>query len=71
MPRDPAELLAEAGAVVGGGAALGGTLWFIGASIARDLGRSNVDPLRAAERGAAYGGALGIALLIGRFAGVH
>ena len=68
-PRDLAEFLAEAGAVVGGSAAFGATLGFLVGSVARDLGRK-VDPMLAAESGGRWGGVLGIVALGLRLAGV-
>ena len=67
---DLAGVLADAGSVVAGGAALLGTLGFVGGSIARDLGL-DVDPIRAAERGAAVGGVFGLAAVIFRALDVH
>ncbi len=53
------ELLADAGAVVGGGAALGATVFFVVGSVARDLGM-NADPEVWPRRGGLWGGLAGI-----------
>lgn len=70
-PDDAAALLAEAGAVVGGGAAVGGVVGFIVASVSRDLRLAEMEPVRTAEVGAAYGGLAGFVLLGLRALGVH
>jgi hypothetical protein len=59
---DLGNLLAEGGAVVGGGAALGATLFFIAGSLAHDF-RPEADPEQWARQGAALGGVLGLAAL--------
>ena len=59
---DLADVLAEAGSVVGGTAALGAAVFYVGAYPARRLGLAT-DPLKAAELGAAVGGALGVLAL--------
>jgi hypothetical protein len=53
------ELLAGAGAVVGGGAALGATLGFIAGCPAQDLG-AEIDPDFWARMGGMFGGIMGI-----------
>jgi len=67
---DLADRLAESGAVVGGAAALGAAAFFVVGSIAHDAGLP-VDPVKAVERGAEVGGALGLIALILRAADVH
>jgi hypothetical protein len=59
---DLGDFLAEGGAVVGGGAALGATLFFIAGSLVRDF-RPGTDPDQWAREGAALGGVLGLAAL--------
>ena len=61
--RDLGNFLAEGGAVVGGGAALGGTLVFIAGSLVRDF-RPETDPDNRARRGALFGGVFGLVVLI-------
>jgi hypothetical protein len=53
------ELLADAGAVVGGGAALGVTVGFVLGALARDLGM-NAEPDVWARHGGVWGGVAGI-----------
>ena len=53
------ELLADAGAVVGGGAALGATVGFVLGSLAQEFG-ANADPERWTRRGGQLGGIVGI-----------
>jgi hypothetical protein len=60
---DLGHFLAEGGAVVGGGAALGATLGFIAGSVVHDL-RPETDPEYWARRGALLGGAFGLAILL-------
>ena len=60
MVDDFAEFLERAGAIVGGGAALGGAVGFLLGSIGRDMGISQRDPLDLAETGAQVGGILGL-----------
>jgi hypothetical protein len=67
---DLGDALAEAGAVVGGGAALGAATAFTAGAILRDAGFDAVEPLRWAERGAAYGGVFGLSALLWRGLGV-
>jgi hypothetical protein len=65
---DLGSLLADAGAVVSGSAALGATVLFVGAIVARELGL-DVEPLRVAEYGAAAG-VVGLATVRSRALGV-
>ncbi len=62
MSGDLGDFLAEGGAVVGGGAALGATVFFIAGSLVHDL-RPETDPDRLARNGGFYGGVLGLAVL--------
>jgi hypothetical protein len=62
--------LVDAGSVASGGAALVGTAAFVVASFARDLG-AEVDPIRAAERGALFGAVGGLLVFAYQRAGVH
>jgi hypothetical protein len=57
------EFLADAGAVVGGGAALGATFGFVIGSLAQDLG-VDADPDVWARQGGLWGGVAGIVLFI-------
>ncbi len=57
------EFLAEAGAVVGGGAALFATLGFIAGSLVRELD-PNADPHVWARRGGLLGGAFGLVIFL-------
>jgi len=59
---DVGDFLAEGGAVVGGGAALGATVFFIAGSLVHDF-RPETDPDAWARRGGFYGGVLGLAAL--------
>ena len=59
-----AHFLADAGQVVAGGAALGGLVGFVAASLARDLGYPT-DRLQWAEYGARVGGLIGLGALVG------
>jgi hypothetical protein len=63
--RDLGDFLAEGGAIVGGSAALGATLFFIAASVVRDF-RPQTDPDAWARKGAAYGGVVGLVALLDR-----
>jgi hypothetical protein len=63
--RDLGDFLAEAGAIVGGGAALGATLGFIVGSVMHDF-RPATDPNRWTRNGAAFGGILGLVALLER-----
>ena len=65
MSRDLGDFLAEAGAIVGGSAALGATLFFIAGSVVHDF-RAEVDPAVWARKGAAFGGVVGVAVLLER-----
>ena len=79
-PPDVADLLAEAGAVVGGGAALFAVLGLVSGSFMRDLasrsrwarsrGWDDVDPVRMATRLAPFGGLFGLTSLIVRWTGL-
>ena len=57
------EFLAEAGAVVGGGAALGATVFFVGASLVHNFG-ADIDPEVWARRGGLLGGAFGLVVFL-------
>jgi hypothetical protein len=59
---DVGDFLAEAGSIVGGGAALGATLGFIGGSLVHDL-RPQTDPDLWARKGGFLGGVVGLAVL--------
>jgi hypothetical protein len=63
--RDLGDFLAEGGAIVGGGAALFGTLGFIAGSVVHDF-RPETDPDEWARKGAAFGGVVGLGFLIAR-----
>ena len=63
MSRDLGDVLAEAGAVVGGGAALGATLCFIAGSVVHDF-RPETDPETWARRGGLLGGVFGLVVLL-------
>ena len=52
--RDLGDFLAEGGAIVGRGAALGATLFFIAGSIVHDF-RPETDPEQWARRGGLFG----------------
>ena len=57
--------LAEGGAIVGGGAALGATLFFIVGSLVHDF-RPETDPDEWARVGALFGGVAGLGVLLDR-----
>ncbi len=57
------ELLADAGAVVGGTAALGATLGFVAGSLVHDL-RADVDPDTWARKGGMLGGVFGLLVFV-------
>ena len=59
-----ARFLANAGQVVAGGAALGGLVGFVAASLAPDLGYPT-DRLQWTEYGARVGGLIGLGALVG------
>jgi hypothetical protein len=61
--RGLGEFLAEGGAIVGGGAALGATVGFIAGSVVHDF-RPQTDPDEWARRFAALGGTFGLVILI-------
>ena len=63
--RDLGDFLAEGGAIVGGGAALFGTLGFVAGSLVHDF-RPETDPDEWARKGAAFGGVVGLGFLIAR-----
>jgi hypothetical protein len=63
VSRDLGDFLAEAGAVVGGGAALVGTLGFIAGSVVHDF-RPQTDPEAWARRGGLLGGVFGLVVLV-------
>jgi hypothetical protein len=60
---DLGDFLAGGGAIVGGGAALGATVFFIAGSIVHDL-RPDTDPDAWARRGALVGGVFGLTVLL-------
>ena len=62
---DLGDFLAEGGAVVGGGAALGATLFFIAGSLVHDV-RPETDPEEWARNGALIGGVFGLVVLLSR-----
>jgi hypothetical protein len=62
VSRDLGDFLAEGGAVVGGGAALGAALFFVAGSVYHDF-RPDADPDEWARRGALFGGLFGLAAL--------
>jgi hypothetical protein len=66
--RDLGDFLAEGGAVVGGGAALGAALFFIAGSVVHDF-RPQTDPDQWARRGGYFGGVFGLGVLV--FRDVH
>jgi hypothetical protein len=60
---DVGDFLAEGGAIVGGGAALGATLFFIAGSLLQDF-RPETDPDHWARRGALFGGVFGLGVVL-------
>jgi hypothetical protein len=65
LSRDLGDFLAEGGAVVGGGAALGAAMGFIVGSIVHDF-RPSTDPDFWARRWGLFGGLVGIVAWIDR-----
>jgi hypothetical protein len=65
MTGDLGHVLAEGGAVVGGGAALCATAFFVAGSIVHDF-RPDVEPEVWARKGAIYGGVAGMVALVFR-----
>jgi hypothetical protein len=65
---DLGDFLADAGAVVGGSAALGAAVGFVTGSLVHDF-RPDADPDLWARKGGLYGGVLGMAVLALR--GLH
>ena len=63
MSGDLGDFLAEGGAIVGGGAALGATLGFIAGSLVHDL-RPQTDPDFWARQGGLFGGVAGLFALV-------
>ena len=63
--RDLGDFLAQGGAIVGGGAALGATLGFIVGSVVQDF-RPKTDPDQWTRRWAAFGGVAGLVVLLER-----
>jgi hypothetical protein len=63
--RDLGDFLAEGGAIVGGGAALGATIGFIAGSVVHDF-RPQTDPDIWTRKGAAFGGLVGLVFLLDR-----
>jgi hypothetical protein len=62
VSRDLGDFLAEGGAVVGGGAALGAAAFFVAGSLYHDF-RPETDPDEWARRGALFGGMFGLVAL--------
>jgi hypothetical protein len=60
---DLGDFLAEAGAVVGGAAALGAVVGFVSGSFLHDF-RPEVDPDVWARRGGCYGGLAGLVVVL-------
>jgi hypothetical protein len=65
VSRDLGDFLAEGGAIVGGGAAIGATLGFIAGSLLHDF-RPQTDPDQWTRNGAAVGGIVGLVTLLDR-----
>jgi hypothetical protein len=63
--RDLGDFLAEGGAIVGGSAARFGTIGFIAGSLVHDFRRDS-DPEVWARKGAAFGGVVGLGVLLSR-----
>ncbi len=63
--RDLGDFLAEGGAIVGGGAALFATVGFLAGSLVHDV-RPQIDPDDWARKGAAFGGVVGLGVLLAR-----
>jgi hypothetical protein len=63
--RDLGDFLAEGGAIVGGSSALFATLGFVAGSLVHDF-RPESDPDVWARKGAAYGGVIGLGVLLSR-----
>jgi hypothetical protein len=61
--RDLGDFLAEGGAIVGGGAALGATIFFVAGSVVHDF-RPQTDPEQWARRGGLFGGVFGLVVLL-------
>jgi hypothetical protein len=60
---DLGDFLAQGGAIVGGGAAMGAVLGFVAGSIVHDF-RPETDPDEWARRGGALGGVAGFYVLV-------
>jgi hypothetical protein len=60
---DLGDWLADAGAIVGGSAALGATIGFVAGSVVHDF-RHETDPDEWARRGGLYGGLFGLVVLL-------
>jgi hypothetical protein len=65
LTGDLGDFLAEGGAVVGGGAAMGAVVGFVLGSIMHDF-RPEVEPDAWARKFALYGGVVGFGLLLAR-----
>ena len=63
MSGDLGDFLAEGGAIVGGAAALGATVFFIVGSLVHDF-RPGTDPDQWARKRAAFGGVVGLGVLV-------
>ena len=63
MRGDLGEFLAEGGAIVGGGAAMGATFFFIAGSVVHDF-RSETDLEQWARNGALLGGVFGLVIVV-------
>ncbi len=80
-PRDLAEFLAQCGATVGGGAALGAAAGLLYGTARKDValfsewarrrGWAASDPVAYATRAAPFGAVGGVVALVLRWAGVH
>ena len=64
---DLAQRLADWGAIVAGGAALGGTGLYLLTSLLKMAGFPAADPLESIERGAAIGAFIGLVALVARW----
>jgi hypothetical protein len=60
---DLGDFLADAGAIVGGGAAVGATISFVAGSVVHDF-RPATDPDQWARKGALFGGVCGLVVLL-------
>jgi hypothetical protein len=65
LSRDLGDFLAEGGAIVGGGAAMGAVLGFVLGSLVHDF-RPSTDPDLWARRWGLFGGLVGVVAVIDR-----